>query len=175
MRRSRAVLRAILRCQVLAISLWHPTVPAAAVPKATVNEDSEPGAPKDEVGPAWEALVTTPAGDSLGTEDGRELQLGGFVAARADGGHDLAAPCLCEYVGHFSRSGTSPASLVDSYHGWRQGASKTDHSNYSCQERLMVIPAGSRCFCQTLCRECGLLKQAAEKPTKVATKDARGK
>jgi hypothetical protein len=70
------------------------------VPEAAVNEDGEALAPKHEIGTAWQRLVATPAGDVGGTEDGGEFKLSGSVAARADGRHDLAALCLCEYVGH---------------------------------------------------------------------------
>lgn len=55
---------------------------------------------EQEVGTAGNALVATPAGDAGRTEDGREPQLGGFVAVRADGSHDLAALLLCEHIGH---------------------------------------------------------------------------
>ena len=75
-------------------------MPAAAVPEAAVNEDGKALAAKDEIGMAGHGLVPAPAGDAGGAEDGRQLQFGGFVAARADGSHDLAALLLCEHVGH---------------------------------------------------------------------------
>jgi hypothetical protein len=78
----------------LAAVLW------ATVPETAVNEDGKALAPKDEIGTAWQRLMAAPAGDAGGTKDGRELKFGVFIAARADGCHDLAALCLCEYVGH---------------------------------------------------------------------------
>lgn len=57
---------------ILAIGLWHPAVPAAAVPKTPINEDDETSMPKDKIGTARKRLVPTPAGNSVGAEDGRE-------------------------------------------------------------------------------------------------------
>jgi hypothetical protein len=38
--------------------------------------------------------------------------LGGFVAFRADGGHDLAALLLCEHVGHGGRLADPAGSVM---------------------------------------------------------------
>jgi len=85
---------------VCAVAARLAAVLRATMPEAAVNEDGEALAPKDEIGMAWHGLVSAPAGDAGSAEDGNQLQLGGFVAARADRGHDLAALLLCEYVGH---------------------------------------------------------------------------
>jgi hypothetical protein len=57
---------------ILAVSLGHAAVPAAAVPEAAVHEDGEAGAAEDEVGAAGERLVTTPASDAGGAQNGRQ-------------------------------------------------------------------------------------------------------
>jgi hypothetical protein len=75
-------------------------MPSTAVPKAAVNKDGESLAPEDEVRAARERLMATPTEDAGRAEDGSQFQFGGFVSFRADGGHDLAALCLCENVGH---------------------------------------------------------------------------
>ena len=79
---------------------WHPAVGAASVPETAVHEYRETGAAEDKIGASGDWLVPAPAGDAGGAEHRGELQLGGFVAARADGSHDLAALLLCEHVGH---------------------------------------------------------------------------
>ena len=66
----------------------------ATVPETAVNEDSDALVLKDEVGATGQRLVSPPAGDARGTQDGRQFQLSVFVASRADGGHDLRALML---------------------------------------------------------------------------------
>jgi hypothetical protein len=48
-------------------------MPAAAVPKAAVNEDGEALAAEDEVGTAGQGLVPAPASDASGAEDGDQF------------------------------------------------------------------------------------------------------
>jgi hypothetical protein len=76
---------------ILAVSTGHTAVPWAAVPEAAVNEDSQALTAENEVGAARERLVATPAGDAGGTQDGNQLEFGGFIATRADSGHDFGA------------------------------------------------------------------------------------
>jgi hypothetical protein len=85
---------------ILAVSAGHAVVPRAAMPETTVNKDSQALTAENEVGTANERLVATPACDAGGAHDGDQLQLGGFIAARADGGHDFGPLFLCENVRH---------------------------------------------------------------------------
>ena len=85
---------------VFAVSPGHAAVPSAAMPEAAVHEDGEAGAAENEIRMAGNGLVPPPAGDAGCAKNGRQFQLGGFVAFRADGGHDLRSLFLCEYVGH---------------------------------------------------------------------------
>jgi len=61
------------------------------VPETAVNEDSQALTAENEVGAAGERLVAAPAGDASVAQDGNQLEFGGFIAARADSGHDLGA------------------------------------------------------------------------------------
>jgi hypothetical protein len=70
------------------------------VPEAAVHEDGEARMAESEIGAAGDWLVSPPAIDTGGAENGDQLQFGGFVAAGEDGGHDLAAFLLRKYVGH---------------------------------------------------------------------------
>ena len=83
-----------------AVVSWHAQMPSATVPKTAVHEDGESLATEDEIGLAGQPLVSAPAGDALGTENGGEPQLGGPVSGGPDGGHDLRSLFLCEHVSH---------------------------------------------------------------------------
>jgi hypothetical protein len=58
---------------VCTIVAGHTTVPAAAMPEATVHEHSYVDAGEDEVGATGERLVATPAGYAGGAKDGDQL------------------------------------------------------------------------------------------------------
>jgi len=87
-------------------------VERAAVPEAAVDENGEFARTEDEVGFYAEFLQLQtfnfplerssppPAGDAVGAKDRDEPQLGGRVAARADGRHDGGAFSLRKDVGH---------------------------------------------------------------------------
>ena len=87
-------------------------VERAAVPETAVDEDGESACAEDEVGFYAEGFwfcgvgrpakrrAPPPAGDAVGAKDRDEPQLGGRVAARADGRHDGGAFSLGEDVGH---------------------------------------------------------------------------
>ena len=93
-------------------------VERAAVPEAAVDENGEPARAEDEVGFYAEFLQlqtfnfplerssSPPAGDAVGAKDRDEPQLGGRVAARADGRHDGGAFSLGENVGHGTERAT---------------------------------------------------------------------
>src|SRR5437879_5308518 len=87
-------------CPVVPVVLGHATVPAAAVPKAAVNEEHETRAAEHKIRAAGQWLMSAPAGDAGGAEHRHQLQLRGFVAARADGGHDLGALFLGKDISH---------------------------------------------------------------------------
>ena len=78
----------------------HSAVPAAAVPKATVNKNGDACVAKNEIGVAGKRLVPTPTCDAVRPEYGCQLQFGIFVTLRPNCGHDLAALLLGEHVGH---------------------------------------------------------------------------
>jgi hypothetical protein len=90
---------------VFAVSKRNAAMPRAAVPEAAVNEDGQSLTPEDEVGTAGERLLAAPAGDAGGAQDGDQLQFGGFIAMRANRGHDLGPLFLCENVGHYPVQG----------------------------------------------------------------------
>jgi hypothetical protein len=90
-RLSLATSPAILRFHYVRIVVRHPKMPAAAVPEATVNEDSDALRPENEVGVTGEWLVSPPASNAGSTQNGRQFQFRVFVATGADGGHDLRA------------------------------------------------------------------------------------
>jgi len=71
--------------------LGHPAMSLATVPEAPIDEHSEALVAKKEVGSAEKRLMAAPASDAMSAEDGGQLQLGIFVARRADGSHDLRA------------------------------------------------------------------------------------
>ena len=94
------------------VGLGRGGVERAAVPEAAVDEDGEPARAEDEVGSDAEFLQLQtftfplerssppPAGDAVGAKDRDEPQLGGRIAARADGRHDGGAFSFREDVGH---------------------------------------------------------------------------
>jgi len=55
---------------VWAVVSWHSQMPSAAVPKTAVHEDGEALAAEDEIGLAGKPLVSAPAGDAVGMENG---------------------------------------------------------------------------------------------------------
>ena len=78
----------------------HPAVFWAPVPEAAVDEDGELVLSKNEVRPSGKLLVTTPAGDFIGLEDGDKGQLGALVAARPNAGHQPGPLLLGESIRH---------------------------------------------------------------------------
>jgi len=56
----------------------------ASVPKTAVHKHNNPFAPEGEIRLAKQRLVAPPAGDSVLPEYFNQMQLGGFVSARAD-------------------------------------------------------------------------------------------
>ena len=93
-------------------------VERAAVPETAVDEDGESACAEDEVGFYAEFFLpqafnfplerssSPPAGDAVGAKDRDEPQLGGRVAARADGRHDGGALSFGENVGHGTERAT---------------------------------------------------------------------
>jgi hypothetical protein len=55
-------------------------VPTATVPEAAIDEDGEAFTAEDEIGSPKEWLLSSPAGYTIRTEDGRQLQFRFFVA-----------------------------------------------------------------------------------------------
>jgi hypothetical protein len=72
----------------------------AAVPEAAVHEDRDALLGENEVGASGDFGVAAPAGDFVFAEKADEDEFGGFVAAGADGTHDLGAFGFGECVGH---------------------------------------------------------------------------
>jgi hypothetical protein len=70
------------------------------MPEAVINEYCKALAAENEIGVPRHRLVSPPAGDAGDPQNGRELQLGGFVASRANSSHDLRALFLRKYIGH---------------------------------------------------------------------------
>jgi hypothetical protein len=60
---------------------WHPAVPPAAVPKASIYEDSQTFLAKHEIGLTGQVLIATPAGNAIHPEDRNEFKFGGPIAA----------------------------------------------------------------------------------------------
>ena len=94
------LVRVYLPTPILRIGLRPSAVFRATVPEAAVDKNGQADRGQDEVRAAGQRLVTPPARDVGGAQDGREFQLCVLVAAGFDGGHDLAALYLCENVGH---------------------------------------------------------------------------
>jgi hypothetical protein len=69
------------------IVVRHPKMPAAAVPEASVNEDSEAFAAKDEIRASWQRLVSPPASNPVCAENCDQFQLSACVSFRADCSH----------------------------------------------------------------------------------------
>jgi hypothetical protein len=90
-----------LALPILRVSLWHAAMPRAAVPKAAINKDDESLADENEVGAPGDRLLAAPTGNSRSSQNGDQLQLGSFIAARMDSGHYFGAFFLCEQVRHF--------------------------------------------------------------------------
>jgi hypothetical protein len=89
------------RKPILAIAAWFTAMLGAPMPETTVNEDGKALWAKSKIGAADKRLVAPPASYSIGTQNGSQLLLSVFVAARSDSGHDQRALFLCEYVRHF--------------------------------------------------------------------------
>ncbi len=85
---------------IVAVVSGHPQVLGATVPEAAVHEDRKAFSAEDEIGLAGKGLVSAPAGDAVGAENGGEPQFRGAVSGGPDRGHDLGAFLLCEHVGH---------------------------------------------------------------------------
>jgi hypothetical protein len=88
---------------VILIGVRQVAVPWAAMPKATVNKNSETLAVENEVGMAWDLLVTSPAFNAVATQDGRQPHLCALISAGADSSHDLGSFLCREHVGHASK------------------------------------------------------------------------
>ena len=72
----------------------------AAVPEAAVDEDGDFLFWEDEVWATKDVCMAAPPFDAVGAEELHEDEFGGFVAAGADGTHDLGAFGFREGVGH---------------------------------------------------------------------------
>src|SRR5882757_7002673 len=77
-----------LKPPVSAIVAGHSAMPAAAMPKTTVHKNGKTLATKREVWTTWQRLMSAPTGDAGGTNNGSQLEFGGFVAFRAYSCHD---------------------------------------------------------------------------------------
>jgi len=80
--------------------LWHPTVPAAAMPETPINKNCEACFAENEVRTAREWLVSAPAFYPGGAEDRGQLKLSGFVPFGANGCHLQGPLFLSDRVGH---------------------------------------------------------------------------
>ncbi len=85
---------------VILIGVGQVAVPWAAMPKATVNKNSQALAVENEVGMAGHLLVTPPAFNAVGTENGRQPYLSAFISSGADSSHDLGSLLFSEHVCH---------------------------------------------------------------------------
>ena len=89
-----------LGAPVVLVAMGQVAMPWTAMPKATVNKDSDPLTMKDEVGVSWDSLVASPALDAMGAEDNCHLDLCVFISAGANSSHDLGALLSTKHVGH---------------------------------------------------------------------------
>jgi len=105
------------------IIVWHPKMPAAAVPEAPVNEDSEAFTAKDKIRATWQRLVTPPACNMVGAENCDQFQLRVSVPFRTDGSHYPGAFFSGENVCHkatlAARMDASSFMLLAVFCGWR--------------------------------------------------------
>jgi hypothetical protein len=92
---------------VLLMAGWHPTVPPAPVPEATINKHDQSRRSKDKVRTAWQRLVPTPPFDAVLAQNSNESDLSCFIASRTDSGHHARALALGEDIRHIDVHGCS--------------------------------------------------------------------
>src|SRR4051812_45696184 len=74
---------------ILGICAWHSAVPAAAMPKTSINEDCKSLARENEIWIPRQRRMSPPTFDSTLTEQVAELCFGRLVPSRTNRSHDL--------------------------------------------------------------------------------------
>jgi hypothetical protein len=70
------------------------------VPKAPIDEYRDAFFVEYEIRTPWQRRMAPPASDAMRAQNPGELQLGVFIAARANCSHDRGSLCLRENIGH---------------------------------------------------------------------------
>jgi len=91
---------------------------AAAVPKATVNENGQTLPPKDEIRFSRYKLVTAPALDAVCPKNGNQAQFGVFVAFRPHCGHYLGTLLFRKDIAH--QASPKPAVVIGEFRSMQE-------------------------------------------------------